>query len=104
MSLTRRTWTDDDGTGTIGTVLANAELQRLYDDIDARWSRVSISSTGSQNNLNISEADFVLLTNASDLTITGLVAPTTPAKPGKLPVFKSLGAGNVYFKDHNRSP
>lgn len=56
MSITRRTWTDDDGSGTTGTILNNAELQRLYDDIDAA---------------------LLALTAMASLTLSG-AAPGTP--------------------------
>jgi hypothetical protein len=35
MAITRTPWIDDDGTGTTGTVINNAEKQLLYDQIDA---------------------------------------------------------------------
>jgi hypothetical protein len=35
MAITRTPWTDDDGTGTTGTILNNAEKTALYDQIDA---------------------------------------------------------------------
>jgi hypothetical protein len=35
MPITRSVWTDDDGTGTTGTVLNNSELQKIYGNIDA---------------------------------------------------------------------
>jgi len=35
MAITRTAWTDDDGTGTTGTVLNNAVKTELYDQIDA---------------------------------------------------------------------
>lgn len=35
-TITRATWTDDDGSGTVGTLINNARLQAdLYDKIDA---------------------------------------------------------------------
>ena len=95
MSITRTAWTDDDGSGTTGTVINNAIKTGLYDEIDARWSRASITSTGTQNNLDISEADLVILNNASLLTITGIVAPASPVKPGKRLILVSTGAGQV---------
>lgn len=33
-TITRTTWTDDDGTGTTGTILNNAQLQAEYDAVD----------------------------------------------------------------------
>jgi hypothetical protein len=35
MAITRSVWIDDDGTGTTGTILNNAELQKIYNNIDA---------------------------------------------------------------------
>lgn len=35
---TRFTWTDDDGTGTTGTIVNNAELQKIFDAIDAMFA------------------------------------------------------------------
>jgi hypothetical protein len=34
----RSTWTDDDGTGTTGTIINNAELAKIYDNIDAAFA------------------------------------------------------------------
>lgn len=103
MSITRTTDTDDDGSGTTGTIRTNAWLQAIYDTLDGRWSRATITSTGSQNNLSISEADLVIFNNASDLTITGIVAPASPAKPGKPMRFVSTGAGHVFLAHQNAS-
>lgn len=33
-SLTRSLWSDDDGSGTTGSVIDNAELQKIYDNIE----------------------------------------------------------------------
>ncbi len=105
MSITRRTWTDDDGSGTTGTILDNAELQRVYDDVDARWSIYSTTSTGTQNDFSITsggvEADILRCNNVSDLTIQGIVAPASPAKPGKRLTIVSVGVGNVYLAHEN---
>jgi len=35
MPITRTPWTDDDGTGTTGTIVNNAEKQGIYNQIDA---------------------------------------------------------------------
>lgn len=35
MAITRSTWIDDDGSGTTGTILNNAELQKIYNAIDS---------------------------------------------------------------------
>jgi hypothetical protein len=98
--------TDSDGTPFVGTIHNNAWLQALLDLIDGRWSRVTITSTGTQNNLSIDDsgghdADLVIFNNATDLTITGIVAPSSPSKPGKPLRYICTGAGNVFFKHQN---
>lgn len=50
-TITRATWTDDDGTGTTGTILNNARLQAdVYDKIDAMFggsgAYATLSSAG----------------------------------------------------------
>jgi hypothetical protein len=35
MAISRSVWIDDDGTGTTGTIINNAELQKIYNNIDA---------------------------------------------------------------------
>jgi hypothetical protein len=95
--LTRLVDKDDSGGLTDGTPHDNTWLQRLNDTIDSRWSMVLISATGTVNNLDIGEADFVVFTNAADLTVTGILAPSAPAKPGKVIRCWSAGAGVVYF-------
>jgi hypothetical protein len=37
-TITRTTWTDDDGSGTTGTILNNAQLQAIFDAIDQLFS------------------------------------------------------------------
>lgn len=99
--------TDDDGTGTTGSILNNAERQALLDLIESRWTRQTITLTGTQNNLSITasslEADLILMNNATDTTITGIVAPASPARPGKVLAIRSIGAGNVYLSHQSAS-
>lgn len=101
--ITRTTDTDDDGTGTTGTIHDNAWLQAIYDAMDARWSRYSYSLTGSQNNVDVDEADLVLITSASTSTLTGLAAPVSPAKPGKVTVFKNTTSNTILFAHNSGS-
>ncbi len=103
MSITRTTDTDDDGSGTTGTIHNNAWLQALYDAVDARWSVATTTSTGSQNDLSFSQADLFRCNNASALTITGLTAPASPAKNGKRLVIAPVGAGTVSLADQSGS-
>jgi hypothetical protein len=54
-TIGRTTWTDDDGTGNVGTLLNNAWLQGLYAQIDALWTaQVTIQRTADANVLDAS--------------------------------------------------
>jgi len=99
--ITRTTDTDDSGTGTDGTIHNNAWLQAIYDALDARWSEFTTTSTGSQNNFSYSEADRIRANNASTLTLTGILAPAAPAKPGKPLFLVAIGAGTVVLNNED---
>lgn len=45
MAVVRSTWTDDDGSGSVGTIINNAELQKIYDNIDngQPWTDVTFN-------------------------------------------------------------
>jgi hypothetical protein len=43
MPITRTPWIDDDGTGTTGTVINNAEKQAIYNQIDALVNGVLVN-------------------------------------------------------------
>lgn len=45
MAITRTAWTDDDGTGTTGTIINNAEKTLLYNQIDASAAFVNQANT-----------------------------------------------------------
>ena len=95
--LTRLVDHDDSGSLTDGTPHDNAWLQRLNDTIDARWTVKVISATGVINDLDIGEADFVIFTNTADLLVNGILAPSSPVKPGKTIHLRSVAAGVVRF-------
>ncbi len=101
MAITRTAWTDDDGSGTTGTVINNTEKTSLYDQIDGRWSEATTTSTGNQDNFTYSEADVLRGNNATALTLRGLLAPASPVKPGKRLVIYSVGAGTVVLNDQD---
>jgi len=107
MSLAAFTVTDDTGDHVSGSIGDNAWVQLVKAWVDARWSRLTVTSTGSQNNLSITsgglEADLLLCNNASDLTLTGIAAPASPAKPGKRLIVISIGAGHVYLAHQSGS-
>jgi hypothetical protein len=45
MAITRTPWIDDDGSGTTGTIINNAEKQALYNQIDASAAFVNATNT-----------------------------------------------------------
>ena len=90
IQIQRTHWQDDDGTGTTGTVLNDAEKQRLYDQIDEALATVD---AGQVSRAPIYHADlpggqiddwnlgalgahtFVVKPGGAGLTVTGIVAP-----------------------------
>ena len=88
---------DDTGDKISGTPHDNAWLQRFNSAINARWSIKQIALNGVANDLDISEADFVIFTNTADLTVNGILAPSSPAKPGKTIHLRATAAGVVRF-------
>lgn len=105
MSIARVADTDADATGRGGTIRDNAWKTTLYDQADAWRTLYTITSTGTVNDLSLTsggvEADVVRLNNASALTVTGIAAPASPAKPGKVLILRSVGAGNVALAHEN---
>ena len=45
MSITRETMTDDDGSGTTGTIWNNTKLQAVYDSVETSWATNSYTPT-----------------------------------------------------------
>lgn len=65
-TITRTTWTDDDGSGTTGTIINNAELQKIYAAIDQLFA-----GAGSYATFTFGGKLAVLSTNAQALDIAG---------------------------------
>lgn len=111
MSLDRSapygTVTDSDGTPGSGTIANNTFWQGFQDRIDAWRARKTITLTGNQDDLSLAvssrEADLLICNNATLLTIRGIAAPVSPAKPGKVLMIISTGAGQVDFAHENVS-
>jgi hypothetical protein len=60
-TISRTTWTDDDGSGTTGSIVNNAFLQGLYDQIDALFTgQLTIERTVDGNVLDVSNTDASL--------------------------------------------
>jgi len=82
MPITRSTWNDDDGSGTSGTILNNAELQKIYDNVETFRgaaavvdANVLVSTVHNWFPIGFGKVDAVINVNpAADLLITGLIA------------------------------
>lgn len=98
MAITRTVITDDDGTGTTGTVINNAWKVELYNQIDAQAhprllvDQVDITTTGTVNDHNPGSV-AVRCNNATALTITGRV----PYADGEIVIYENVGTSTVTF-------
>jgi len=94
--------TDDDGTGTTGTIINNAWKQELYNQIDATLlgaagvtaNYIHSTAVGTVNNLACGSPSLqtvILLENATPITLTGVQFSATP-RLGDLLVIQGRGA------------
>jgi hypothetical protein len=96
--LTRLVDKDDTGDTTSGTIRDNGWLQQLNNTIDARWSVYLVNPGGGViNNFDVQQCDYLQLNTTSDVTITGILAPTSPVKNGKPLRISVNGTGTVYL-------
>ncbi len=67
-TISRATWTDDDGTGTTGTIISNARLQAdVYDKIDALFTANMVWEINSASaQLTVTKTNSTTYTNATD--------------------------------------
>ncbi len=112
--------TNDDGTGTTGTVVNTSYIgSAIYDPIDDLFDgtaalylggaiglgRYTTTATGTQNDWDIDAAaasfqpGILRCNNATALTITGIVAPSD----GRLLLIEAVGAGAVSLADQSGS-
>lgn len=86
-TITRTTWTDDDGTGTTGTIIKNSELQLIYDKIDALLAG-ALTFGGA-------------VTTTGNLTVNGTVASSVSVNSLRQHIFDNIGAGNATAVEFN---
>ena len=102
MAITRTAMTDDDGSGTTGTILNNAWKQELYNQIDAMpitgtWTPIDTSGAGLT--LSVTSARYW---RYDKLVVVSLhiaypaTANTNPAFIGGLPVGNGPAWGGLY--------
>jgi hypothetical protein len=103
MAITRTTWVDDDGTGTTGTIINNAELQKIYNNIDAFGNPpqvITSTITGTVHDWNpglTNRSAVISWQGASDLLVTGLVAH----HEGQIVTIVNHGSGTITFANNN---
>src|SRR4029450_4583277 len=72
MAITRTPWTDDDGTGTTGTIINNAEQTLPYNQIDAAL----VTGAHSVNVITTAGANLDLTTAAGSIRLITLYGPS----------------------------
>lgn len=108
VTITRTAWTDDDGTGTTGTVINNAVKTELYNQIDTALAAVSCGTrtetgTGTLTALALPTGavnggvGVIYMNNASAATIQGIAAGAA----GQRVRIVSTGAGQVDLAHQN---
>jgi hypothetical protein len=100
MAITRTTWVDDDGTGTTGTIINNAELQKIYNNIDAMpmpYQFIAATDTGTIAKWTPpgfgTRNALIYWQGTVDATMNGLTAGVT----GQSVVIKNRGNGILRF-------
>lgn len=110
MAITRTAWIDDDGSGTTGTVINNAEKTLLYDQIDAALGLTAnkydtvpaiLTNTGTIHNWAPGLVGHTLTrwAGAADLIVTGIAGGVA----GQRWTFRNTGSFVAYFGHNNAS-
>lgn len=84
ITITRTAWTDDDGTGTVGSVINNAEKTGLYNQIDAALALLLPLAGGTLDGLLVSTSGGIRQAGSAMTRIenTGGVVPSGAAGAG----------------------
>jgi hypothetical protein len=105
-TIVRPTETDDDGTGTTGTIHNAAWLTALLDAVDTALRGLTIVTpstvTADQNNYNptgLSTAQVLRVATDASRTITGIVAQTG----GRRLIIANAGAQNIVLAHQSGS-
>jgi hypothetical protein len=84
-TINRATWTDDDGSGTTGTIINNARLQGdVYDRVDAALATLDAKDASQDTNIAANGPHKILSSQHSDVTPATLV-------PGDLLIVDGTG-------------
>lgn len=115
VTITRTAWTDDDGSGTTGTVLNNAVKTSLYAQIDAALAAMAVSPTftgtitaaamtlsstlGVLGALTLGTASSLIFDDASGVTAQGVVTHES-SSPFRLLRYLSKGLAGAWQGAH----
>jgi len=111
MAITRTAWIDDDGTGTTGTVINNAEKTLLYDQIDAALtpsenydSYINVATTGIQDGWNPGGTGhtYVEWNGTADLTLNSMADVARAGR--RVTVRNNGGGGFIFVKSYTAVP
>lgn len=80
VTISRTAWTDDDGSGTTGTVINNALKTSLYDEIDAMLATVFTSTTVLKSTVVGSSLTSVGVLTSLTVSGTAYIGDTSNAK------------------------
>jgi hypothetical protein len=86
MLITRTPWIDDDGSGTTGTVINNAEKQTIYNQIDEALAALTAVDTGSITDVPFNAAHYSAYPSGSWTVTAGQVTDFAWSQMGKIAV------------------
>jgi hypothetical protein len=93
-TINRATWTDDDGSGTTGTILNNARLQGdIYDKVDSALATLDAKDTSQDGLITANGPHSILSAQHPDTTPAGLVAGDLLVATGAPPKLARLAKG-----------
>lgn len=99
LTIGRTAWTDDDGSGTTGTVVNNAAKTALYDQIDAVIASI-VSATTTLNATVVTSSLTSLGNLAGNVHINTAGTYQEGARTGQLSVgFAGASAAGIYLND-----
>lgn len=88
MPITRTTWIDDDGSGTTGSIINNAWLQTLYNQIDGTvtplYDLVNVSDLSGAGLGVLGTARVAIVHSIVFLQLQAAYPPTASALPAKI--------------------
>src|SRR5437667_2558437 len=102
MAITRTALTDDDGSGTTGTVINNALKTELYDQIDAAITAATTAATAADVDAGLCEGRLTL-TSGTPITTSDVTGATnvywTPYQGNRIALYDGAAWSAVTFTE-----